>query len=161
MSSQAGRSACRAVSSASAGITPSSFCRAKVRSRCTSHPSSNAPWYRSAHSLGTWWGAWVAPGAKSNRSGAVVEETPREPVRWANPITRRTHDAPRIDLDTDVQPVRAEFRSYHSIDSRTGVPIGAGVVRLCRTPAIAATACRTHVENKTVRVDLPADVGPY
>ena len=90
-----------------------------------------------------------------------MEETPREPVRWPNPITRRTHDAPRIDLDTDVQPVRAEFRSYHSIDSRTGVPIGAGVVRLCRTPAIAATACRTHVDNKTVRVDLPADVSRY
>ena len=52
MSSQAGISACRAVSSASAGMTPSSFCRANVRSRCTSHPSSNWPAYLSAHSFG-------------------------------------------------------------------------------------------------------------
>jgi hypothetical protein len=52
--SQAGISACRAVSSASAGMTASSFCRAKVRSRCTSQPSSNRPAYRSAHSFGTW-----------------------------------------------------------------------------------------------------------
>ena len=33
MSSHAVISSCRAVSSASGGITPSSFCRAKVRSR--------------------------------------------------------------------------------------------------------------------------------
>ena len=64
-------------------------------------------------------------------------------------------------METDVQPVRAEFRSYHSIDSRTGVPNGAGVVRLCGTPAIDATACRTSVDSKTVRVELPADVGQY
>ena len=97
----------------------------------------------------------------SDRSGAVVEETPREPVRWPNPITRRTRDAAWIDLDTDVQPIRAEFRSYHSIDSRTGVPNGAGVAQLCRTPAIDAAACRTSVDSKTVRVDLPTDVGRY
>ena len=69
MSSQAVISACRAVSSASAGMTPSSFCRANVRSRCTSHPSSNWPWYLSAHSLGTWCGACVAPGAKYMKNG--------------------------------------------------------------------------------------------
>ena len=43
MSSQAVISSCRGVSSASAGITPSSFWRAKVRSRAASHPSSNSP----------------------------------------------------------------------------------------------------------------------
>ncbi|SKU81307.1 Uncharacterised protein [Mycobacteroides abscessus subsp. abscessus] len=52
------------VSSQSGGITPSSFCWAKVRSRSLSQPSSNRPLYLSAHSWGTWCGAWVAPGAK-------------------------------------------------------------------------------------------------
>ena len=69
MSSQAGISSCRTVSSASAGMTPSSFWRAKVRSRCTSQPSSNWPLYLSAHSFGTWCGAWVAPGAKYTKNG--------------------------------------------------------------------------------------------
>ena len=52
------------VSSASAGMTPSSFCRAKVRSRWASQPSSNCPAYLSIHSAATWCGACVAPGAK-------------------------------------------------------------------------------------------------
>ena len=43
MSSHAGISSWRAVSSASAGMTPSSFWRANVRSRCASQPSSNLP----------------------------------------------------------------------------------------------------------------------
>ena len=42
MSSQAGISSGRSVSSASGGITPSSFCFANVRSRSASQPSSNA-----------------------------------------------------------------------------------------------------------------------
>ncbi len=41
MSSHAGISSGRSVSSASGGMTPSSFCRAKVRSRDASQPSSN------------------------------------------------------------------------------------------------------------------------
>jgi len=53
MSAHAVISSWRAVSSASEGMTPSSFCRVKVRSRCTSQPSSNAPAYLSAHSFGT------------------------------------------------------------------------------------------------------------
>ena len=69
MSSQAGISSCRGVSSASAGMTPSSFCRANVRSRCTSQPSANFPAYLSAHSFGTWCGACVAPGAKYTKNG--------------------------------------------------------------------------------------------
>ena len=69
MSSQAGITSWRAVSSASGGITPSSFWRAKVRSRSASQPSSNWPAYLSAHSLGTWCGAWVAPGAKYMKNG--------------------------------------------------------------------------------------------
>jgi hypothetical protein len=32
--------------------------------RSRSQPWSKRPLYRSAQSLGTWWGAWVAPGAK-------------------------------------------------------------------------------------------------
>ena len=40
-----------------AGITPSSFWRAKVRSRSASQPSSNSPLYLSAHSGVTWCGA--------------------------------------------------------------------------------------------------------
>ena len=64
ISSQAGISLWRAVSSASAGITPSAFCRSMVSSRSRSQPWSNFPLYLSAHSVGTWWGAWVAPGAK-------------------------------------------------------------------------------------------------
>ncbi len=50
---QAGITSCRAGRSASAGITPISFWRAKVRSRCASQPSSNWPLYLSAHSFGT------------------------------------------------------------------------------------------------------------
>ena len=44
-SSQCGTPSAHGDSSASGGTTPSSFCRARVRSRCTSHPSSNAPAY--------------------------------------------------------------------------------------------------------------------
>ena len=44
MSSHAGISSCRAVSSASSGMTPSSFWRAKVVSRKAFQPSSNSPW---------------------------------------------------------------------------------------------------------------------
>ena len=51
------------------GITPSSFWRAKVRSRWTSQPSSNSPRYFSIHSGGTWCGACVAPGAKYTKNG--------------------------------------------------------------------------------------------
>ena len=64
MSSHAGISSGAAVSSQSAGITPSSFWRANVASRTASQPWSNLPWYFSIHSCGTWCGAWVAPGAK-------------------------------------------------------------------------------------------------
>ena len=64
MSSHAGISLWRAVSWQSAGMTPSFFCRAKVSSRSLSQPWSNLPLYLSAHSFGTWCGAWVAPGAK-------------------------------------------------------------------------------------------------
>src|SRR5829696_6808151 len=54
MSSQAGISSCRSVSSASAGMTPISFCLAKVISRCSSQPWANLPLYFSIHSFGTW-----------------------------------------------------------------------------------------------------------
>ena len=47
-----------------AGNTPSSFCRAKISSRSASQPASKRPLYLSDHSGATWWGAWVAPGAK-------------------------------------------------------------------------------------------------
>lgn len=70
MSSHAGISACRAVSWQSAGITPSSFCRAKVSSRSASQPTSKRPRYLSAHSRGTWWGR--VGGAR----GEVHEERP-------------------------------------------------------------------------------------
>ena len=56
-------------SSVSAGITPSAFCRSMVSSRSRSQPWSNLPLYLSAHSVGTWWGAWVAPGAKYMKNG--------------------------------------------------------------------------------------------
>ena len=69
MSSYAGISAWRSVSSASGGITPSSFWRANVSSRRRSQPSSKRPLYLSAHSLGTWCGACVAPGAKYMKNG--------------------------------------------------------------------------------------------
>ena len=76
MSSHAGISACRAVSSASGGTMPRACWSANVRSRNASQPSSNSPRYRSAHSSGTWCGAWVAPGAKymkNGRSGARAD----------------------------------------------------------------------------------------
>ena len=69
MSSQAGISLGRLVSSASGGTTPSFFWRARVSSRSLSQPWSNLPLYLSAHSLGTWCGAWVAPGAKYTKNG--------------------------------------------------------------------------------------------
>ena len=53
MSSQAGISSGRAVSSASGGITPSSFWRANVSSRSASQPWSNWPLYFADHSGGT------------------------------------------------------------------------------------------------------------
>ena len=53
----------RGVSFASAGITPSFFCRAKVSSRTLSQPWSNLPLYFSTHSFFGWCGACVAPGA--------------------------------------------------------------------------------------------------
>ena len=52
-------------------MTPSSFWRAKVRSRCASQPSSNWPLYLSAHSFGTWCGAWVAPGREVDEERLV------------------------------------------------------------------------------------------
>ena len=58
MSSKAGISSGRSVSTASAGMTPSSFWRAKVSSRSLSQPWSNLPLYFSIHSFGTWCGAW-------------------------------------------------------------------------------------------------------
>ena len=69
MSSQAGISSGRSVSSASGGITPSSCWRAKVSSRSASQPLSNCPLYLSDHSVGTWCGACVAPGAKYAKNG--------------------------------------------------------------------------------------------
>ena len=67
MSSQAGISSGRAVSSASAGMTPSFFWRANVSSRSLSQPWSNLPLYFSIHSFGTWCGAW-------RRAGREVHE---------------------------------------------------------------------------------------
>ena len=69
MSSQAGISSCRTVSSASPGTTPSSFWRARISSRNLSQPSSKRPLYLSDHSVGTWCGAWAAPGAKYMKKG--------------------------------------------------------------------------------------------
>lgn len=62
--SHAGSDSWRSVSSASAGITPNRFCRAKISSRSTSQPWSKRPRNGSLHSGATWWGAWVAPGAQ-------------------------------------------------------------------------------------------------
>ena len=96
MSSQAVISSWRRVSSASSGITPSSFWRAKMRSRWASHPSSNCPAYLSAHSFGTWCGACVAPGAKYMKNGLsgisafcwrtqLQARSARSSVRWYSP----------------------------------------------------------------------------
>ena len=57
------------MSSASAGMTPSSFWRANVSSRSLSQPSSNWPSYFSIQSEGTWCGACVAPGEKYMKNG--------------------------------------------------------------------------------------------
>ena len=62
-SSQWGTPAAQGASSVDSGRRPSSFCRASVRSRCTSQPSSNRPAYFSRHSGATWNGACVAPSA--------------------------------------------------------------------------------------------------
>ena len=52
-SSHAGNASFLGVSSASAGITPSAFCRAKVSSRSLSQPWSNLPLYLSAQAFAT------------------------------------------------------------------------------------------------------------
>ena len=93
MSSQAGISSGRSVSSASSGTTPSSFWRAKVSSRSASQPSSKRPLYLADHSSGTWCGAWVAPGAKYMKKGLSgisafcwrtqpIARSARSSVRW-------------------------------------------------------------------------------
>ena len=69
MSSQAGISAGRAVSSVSGGTIPSSFCRASVSSRSASQPASKRPLYFADHSSGTWCGACVPPGARYAKNG--------------------------------------------------------------------------------------------
>ena len=84
MSSQAGISACRGVSTASGGMTPSSFCRSKVISRCLSQPWANLPLYFSIHSWGTWCGAWVAPGAKYMKNGLSRQQR----LLLARPVDR-------------------------------------------------------------------------
>jgi hypothetical protein len=50
-------------------MTPSFFWRSNDSSRSLSQPWSNLPFYLSIHSLGTWCGAWVAPGAKYMTKG--------------------------------------------------------------------------------------------
>jgi hypothetical protein len=97
----------------------------------------------------------------SSGAGRVVDRAPREPVKWPSPAARRADSDTRIDLDTAVEPVRAEFRSYRAVDARTGVPTDTGIVRLCDTPAINAVACRTQLDGQTIRVDLPIGLGPY
>ena len=93
MSSHAGIASGRAVRVASPGTTPSSFWRAKVASRCASQPAANFPAYLSAHSTGTWCGAWVAPGAKYMKKGfsgarafcvrtQSMARSARSSVRW-------------------------------------------------------------------------------
>ena len=72
------------VSSASAGMTPSFFCRANVSSRSLSQPWSNLPLYLSAHSLGTWCGACVAPGAKYMKNGLSGISA----FCWRDPVDR-------------------------------------------------------------------------
>ena len=84
MSSQAGISAWRGVSTASAGMTPSSFWRSNVISRCLSQPWANLPLYLSIHSLGTWCGACVAPGAKYMKNGL----SPHQRLLLAHPVDR-------------------------------------------------------------------------
>ena len=84
MSSQAGISTCRLVSSASGGMTPSAFWRAKVSSRSLSQPWWKEPTYLSAHSLGTWCGAWVAPGAEVYKERLVGHQR----LLLANPVHR-------------------------------------------------------------------------
>ena len=67
--SHAGTSGSRSDSTASADSRPISFCCANTCSRYASQPMSNLPAYRSAHSLGTWCGAWAAPVAKYMKKG--------------------------------------------------------------------------------------------
>ena len=84
MSSQAGISAGRAVSSASAGMTPSFFCRAKVSSRSLSQPWSNLPLYLSIHSFGTWCGAWRGAGREVHEERLVGHQR----LLLAHPLDR-------------------------------------------------------------------------
>ena len=69
MSCHAASEAGRGVSCVFAGIQPSCFCRAKMRVRIASQPSSNLPLYLSAHSLKMWCGPCAAPGAQYMKNG--------------------------------------------------------------------------------------------
>src|SRR4029453_2867352 len=73
MSSQAGISPCRAVSFASAGTTPSSFCRSSISSRSASQPWSKGPLALSTHSFGSW-GGGRRPRGEVHEEGLVGHE---------------------------------------------------------------------------------------
>ena len=67
------------------GTTPSLICRASVSSRSLSQPWSNLPLYLAIHSLGTWCGACVAPGAKymkNGLSGVSAFWNRIQPIAW-------------------------------------------------------------------------------
>lgn len=93
-------------------------------------------------------------------SGRVTESTPRTPVRWPSPVRRR--DARLIvELSTPVAPVRAELRSYPTVDSRTGVPPASAEPQLCQAGAVPGPACSVHTNGQQVTVYADAIVDPY
>ena len=69
MSSQAGISSGRAVSSASGGIDAQLLLAREGLLAQRVPALVERPLYLSAHSFGTWCGAWVAPGAKYMKNG--------------------------------------------------------------------------------------------
>ncbi len=147
MSSQAGISAGRAVSSASGGITPSSFWRANVSSRSLSQPWSNLPLYFADHSGVTWCGACVAPGREVDEERLV----PHQRLLLPDPLDRLVGHV--------LGEVVALLRRPVGLDRRR--PLVDGRVVLVRLPADeavevleAAAAARPRVE-RAERARLP------
>ena len=147
MSSQAGISSGRAVSSASGGITPSSFWRANVCSRRASQPWSNLPLYFADHS-----GAHVM--RRVGRPGREVDEerlVRHQRLLLADPLDRPVGHV--------LGEVVALLRGLVGLDRRRPlVDRGVVLVGLAADEAVevleAAAAARPRVE-RAERARLP------
>jgi hypothetical protein len=95
------------------------------------------------------------------RTGRVADTTPHEPVAWPDPVDRLDVSAATAILDTAVMPVRVEFRSYDSVDKRTGVPTTISDPRVCQTQIVNGQTCLVQVLRDDIVVTVPPDVARF